>query len=78
MMPPTGKIVPLLALLTQRGERARTLMRYHRETIVNRVPPEAVMEALAKAGFVAVRRRTELDVFHCCVGRKPAAAAIAG
>jgi hypothetical protein len=26
MMPPTGKIVPLLALLTQRGERARTLM----------------------------------------------------
>jgi len=65
-----GKIVPFLALLTQRDEQARTLMRYHWETILNYMPPEAVMEALTQAGFTAVRRWTELDLFHCFVACK--------
>jgi demethylmenaquinone methyltransferase/2-methoxy-6-polyprenyl-1,4-benzoquinol methylase len=72
-----GKVVPLLALLTQRDERARTLMRYHWETIVNYMPPEAVMEALTRAGFGTVQRWTELDLFHCYVGRKAAKADVA-
>ena len=69
-----GKIIPLLAMLTQRDEGARTLMRYHWETIVNYMPPEAVMEALSEAGFVSVRRWTELDLFHCYAGQKAGAA----
>lgn len=68
-----GRVVPLLSKLTTRDERARTLMRYHWETIVNYMQPEAVMQALAESGFTAVERWTELDLFHCFTGKKPEA-----
>jgi demethylmenaquinone methyltransferase/2-methoxy-6-polyprenyl-1,4-benzoquinol methylase len=68
-----GRIVPLLSLLTTRDERARTLMRYHWETIVNYMQPEAVMQAMADSGFDGLDRWTELDLFHCYIGKKPAA-----
>jgi len=71
-----GKIVPLLARLTTRDERARTLMRYHWETIINYMPPEAVTQAISQAGFESVRRWTELDLFHCYAGRKPGAESV--
>jgi len=66
-----GKIVPLLSLLTTRDERARTLMRYHWETIVSFMPREAVLAAMTASGFQNVDHWTELDLFHCYVGRKP-------
>jgi demethylmenaquinone methyltransferase/2-methoxy-6-polyprenyl-1,4-benzoquinol methylase len=71
-----GKVVPLLALLTMRDERARTLMRYHWQTIVNYMPPEAVTATMTAAGFESVRRWTELDLFHCYTGRKPGEARV--
>jgi demethylmenaquinone methyltransferase/2-methoxy-6-polyprenyl-1,4-benzoquinol methylase len=65
-----GGIVPVLSLLTTRDAQARTLMRYHWETIVNYMPPEAVLEAITESGFASVKRWSELDLFHCFVGRK--------
>jgi demethylmenaquinone methyltransferase/2-methoxy-6-polyprenyl-1,4-benzoquinol methylase len=66
-----GGLVPLLARLTTRDERARTLMRYHWDTIVHYMPPEAVLEALAESGFTTLDRWTELDLFHCFKASKP-------
>jgi demethylmenaquinone methyltransferase/2-methoxy-6-polyprenyl-1,4-benzoquinol methylase len=65
-----GGIVPLLSLLTARDRRARTLMRYHWETIVNYIPPEMVMRAMADCGFHKVDCWTEFDLFRCYIGSK--------
>jgi demethylmenaquinone methyltransferase/2-methoxy-6-polyprenyl-1,4-benzoquinol methylase len=66
-----GHIVPLFSLLTTRDQRARALMRYHWDTILNYMQPEAVMAAISASGFTAVKRWSELDLFHCYAGRKP-------
>jgi hypothetical protein len=47
-------------------------MRYHWDTIVNYMQPPAVMDAMTESGFQAVDRWTELDLFHCYMGRKSA------
>ncbi len=60
-----------MVLLTTRDARARMLMRYHWDTIVNYMPPEAVLEAMAQGGFESLDRWTELDLFHCFRGHKP-------
>jgi demethylmenaquinone methyltransferase/2-methoxy-6-polyprenyl-1,4-benzoquinol methylase len=67
-----GRFIPLLALLITRDQRARTLMRYHWDTIVDTMPPEAVLSAMRDSGFETVERWTELDLFHCYKGRKAA------
>lgn len=65
-----GAIVPSLSLLRTGDPRARTLMRYHWESIVKCVPPEAVIQAMGEAGFRNVESRTELDLFRCYIGHK--------
>jgi demethylmenaquinone methyltransferase/2-methoxy-6-polyprenyl-1,4-benzoquinol methylase len=65
-----GSIVPLVSLLTRGDLRAWELMRYHWETIVKGVPPEAIMDAMRESGFRQVECRTELDLFRCYLGRK--------
>lgn len=65
-----GGVVPLLSLLTTRDPRARTLMRYHWETIVSYVSPEIVMRAMRDAGFHNVVCWTEFDLFRCYIGHK--------
>lgn len=67
-----GGLVPFLSLLTARDRRARTLMRYHWETIVTYIPPEMVIRAMADRGFRDVECWTELGLFRCYVGSKPA------
>ena len=66
-----GAIVPFLSLLATGDPRARELMRYHWETIVKCVPPEAIMRAMRDAGFQDVACRTELELFGCYIARKP-------
>jgi demethylmenaquinone methyltransferase/2-methoxy-6-polyprenyl-1,4-benzoquinol methylase len=66
-----GRIIPALALLTTRNRRARALMRYHWQTIVNMMPPEIVIGAMEECGFEVVDCRTELDLFRCYRGRRP-------
>ncbi len=65
-----GGIMPLLSLLVTRDSRARTLMRYHWDTIVNSVPPEAVMRTMVDSGFLGVNCWSEFDLFCCYFGRK--------
>ena len=66
-----GHIVPFLSLVTRGDVRAWELMRYHWQTIVKCVPPEAIMCAITDSGFLQVRCRSELDLFQCYLGRKP-------
>lgn len=65
-----GGLVPLLSLITTGNPDARALMRYHWETIVNCVPPEAIMQAMSDSGFFDVNCQTYFDLFRCYVGRK--------
>lgn len=65
-----GGLVPLMSLVTTRDQGARTLMRYHWDTILNHMRPEAVQGALAASGFKNVDCWSELDLFHCYAGTK--------
>jgi demethylmenaquinone methyltransferase/2-methoxy-6-polyprenyl-1,4-benzoquinol methylase len=65
-----GQVVPLLSLLTARNRKARTLMRYHWDTILNYMPPEAVRAAMSAGGFKNVDCWSELGLFHCFAGTK--------
>jgi demethylmenaquinone methyltransferase/2-methoxy-6-polyprenyl-1,4-benzoquinol methylase len=65
-----GRVVPLMSLVTTRDQAARTLMRYHWDTILNYLPPEVVQQALVENGFHNVDCWSELDLFHCYVGQK--------
>lgn len=66
-----GGLVPFLSLIATGDSRARALMRYHWETIVNCVPPHAIMQAISDSGFHELDCQTELGLFHCYIGRKP-------
>jgi len=65
-----GRVVPLLSLLTARNRKARTLMRYHWDTILHYMPPDAVQAAMSASGFQNVDCWSELGLFHCFVGTK--------
>jgi demethylmenaquinone methyltransferase/2-methoxy-6-polyprenyl-1,4-benzoquinol methylase len=62
-------LVPGLARL-RGGREAGTLMRYFWDTIERCVPPEAILGALADAGFERPERRVVLGVFSEYVARK--------
>ncbi len=65
--------VPLVAwLVTRRGDTAG-LWRYYWDTIEACIAPREVQQALAAAGFAAVRRETSLGVFTEYLATKPAA-----
>jgi demethylmenaquinone methyltransferase/2-methoxy-6-polyprenyl-1,4-benzoquinol methylase len=65
-----GGVVPLLALLMTGDSSARTLMRYHWDTIASTVPPEVISRAMTDSGFHDVNCRTDLDLFQCYIGHK--------
>jgi demethylmenaquinone methyltransferase/2-methoxy-6-polyprenyl-1,4-benzoquinol methylase len=64
-----GKILPLLSLLT-RDKGARTLMRYHWETIAGYMPPDAVLRVMAESGFENLACTNYVDLFQHYIGRK--------
>ncbi|HUW80709.1 MAG TPA: class I SAM-dependent methyltransferase, partial [Acidocella sp.] len=68
-----GGILPLLTLLMTRDRRARTLMRYHWETIATYMPPEVVMRVMIESGFRNVECSNEFDLFQHYIGEKPKA-----
>jgi demethylmenaquinone methyltransferase/2-methoxy-6-polyprenyl-1,4-benzoquinol methylase len=51
-----GRLVPALAYLSTGSADARRMMDYFRDTIESCVPPEAILEAMAAAGFSGVTR----------------------
>jgi len=70
-----GFVLPLLSLLMTRDGRARTLMRYHWQTIAAYMPPDVVMRVMAASGFTNVACSSEFDLFHLYTGQKPKAQA---
>jgi demethylmenaquinone methyltransferase/2-methoxy-6-polyprenyl-1,4-benzoquinol methylase len=68
-------LVPAAAWFVSRGTETPKLWRYYWDTIEACIPPDAVMEALANAGFTDVKRHVELGVFSEYTATKPIAAA---
>jgi demethylmenaquinone methyltransferase/2-methoxy-6-polyprenyl-1,4-benzoquinol methylase len=58
--------------ISTRSEPARLLMKYYWDTIDRCVPPEAIMEALRRRGFIGVERRALLGFLSEYVATKPA------
>ncbi len=69
-----GGLLPLLSLLLTRKRGARTLMRYHWDTIANIMPREAIVRVMTESGFSRVKCESYFDLFQCYVGDKPSAA----
>jgi demethylmenaquinone methyltransferase/2-methoxy-6-polyprenyl-1,4-benzoquinol methylase len=65
-----GRIYPALTRLFTRSRDAQAMMRYYWETMDACVPPEAVLEALRKAGFGDVKRIKMLGLFSEYVAMK--------
>jgi len=66
-----GRVVPFVARLRSGNREAGTLMRYYWDTIRTCVRPEAILQALAEAGFADVERHVELGVFSEYSARRP-------
>jgi demethylmenaquinone methyltransferase/2-methoxy-6-polyprenyl-1,4-benzoquinol methylase len=64
------KLVPWAARLTSRHARTPMLTRFYWDTIEACVPPAAVLNALAAAGFEQAKRHTELGIFSEYTARK--------
>jgi demethylmenaquinone methyltransferase/2-methoxy-6-polyprenyl-1,4-benzoquinol methylase len=63
--------LPLMARISTRSEPAQLLMRYFWDTIDQCVPPEAILAALRRAGFVDVVRRGLFGFLYEYVAAKP-------
>ena len=66
-----GRVVPFVARVRSGNREAGTLMRYYWDTIRTCVRPEAILQALAEAGFEDVKRHVELGVFSEYSARRP-------
>ena len=64
------RVVPGVARLWRRSDHAKQLMQFYWDTIEVCVPPETVMAALERAGFVRTRRVVSLGMFSDYTGRK--------
>jgi demethylmenaquinone methyltransferase/2-methoxy-6-polyprenyl-1,4-benzoquinol methylase len=65
------RILPLMARLSTRSEPAQLLMKFYWDTIDQCVPPEAILEALRRTGFVAVGRHAFYRLINEYVAAKP-------
>jgi len=63
------RILPLMARISTRSEPAQLLMKFYWDTIDQCVPPETILEALRRTGFVAV----DLHVFYGLINEYVAA-----
>ena len=64
-------VVPLITRLVARHAETTRLMEYYWDTIAACVPPETILAALTRAGFMNVRRQTDLGIFSAYLGTKP-------
>jgi len=63
-------IVPVLARIVTRHRETAKLMEYYWDTIAACVPPETILTALCRVGFVDVHRHIELGIFSEYIGTK--------
>ncbi|MGE0349064.1 class I SAM-dependent methyltransferase [Hydrogenophaga sp.] len=57
------RVVPTLARVVARERGSAELWRYYWDTIESCIPPTQILEAMERAGFLQVRRYTELGIF---------------
>jgi demethylmenaquinone methyltransferase/2-methoxy-6-polyprenyl-1,4-benzoquinol methylase len=57
------RIVPTLARVVARARGSAELWRFYWDTIESCIPPEQILQAMERAGFVQVKRHTELGIF---------------
>jgi demethylmenaquinone methyltransferase/2-methoxy-6-polyprenyl-1,4-benzoquinol methylase len=67
-------LVPALASLVTRSDDSRRLMRYYWDTIEQCVPPDAVLAAIADAGFSGVKREVQFGILTEYAALVPASA----
>jgi len=65
-----GKMVPMLSRVLARHDETSLLLRYFWDTIEACAPPAQVSEALGRAGFTAMRRHVEVQVFSEYTARR--------
>ena len=66
-------LIPLVTRLGTRDRNAQILMSYYWDTVQQCVPPELILEALAKVGFTEVKRHVIFGVFGEYSAKRPAA-----
>jgi len=66
-----GRVVPFIARVRSGNRDAGVLMRYYWDTIRTCVRPEAILQALAEAGFAGAKRHVELGIFSEYSARRP-------
>jgi len=66
-------LIPLVTRLRTRDRNAQILMSYYWDTVEQCVPPELILEALAKVGFVEVKRQVLFGVLGEYTARRPQA-----
>ena len=57
------RVVPTLARLVARERGSAELWRYYWDTIESCIPPAQILQAMERAGFLKVKRHTELGIF---------------
>ena len=65
-----GRVLPLVSLLTTGSHDARTLMRYHWDTVEACVPPETILAAMRGADLTHSRCDVQFGFLRAYVGRK--------
>jgi demethylmenaquinone methyltransferase/2-methoxy-6-polyprenyl-1,4-benzoquinol methylase len=65
-----GHVLPLVSLLATGSGDARTLMRYHWDTVQACVPPEAILAAMRGVDLAHPRCDVQLGFLRAYVGRK--------
>lgn len=68
------KLLPLIMALSTRNRYATMLSRYYWDTIAECVPPESILESLARSGFVSVSRQVYGGLASEYTGTRPSAA----
>lgn len=66
-------VVPLMARMLGRDPESPRLMRYYWDTIDACAAPAEILDAIAAAGFIDVRRHVELGIFSEYCAHKPGA-----
>jgi len=66
-----NNIIPVLVRMGTRSGAARTMMEYYWDTTANCVPPDTILSAMTRAGFVDVKRTITLGIFSEYSGARP-------
>jgi demethylmenaquinone methyltransferase / 2-methoxy-6-polyprenyl-1,4-benzoquinol methylase len=65
-----GRVVPRLSHWATGKKELRSLMDYHWQTMEDCVPPQSILDAMARSGFVRLTCEGWFDLFRAYVGQR--------